>query len=129
MEDEAEEQRKRAATIVAPYRSGNMSRHHRVSSVPSHLYKKRNPPNERTQLIRRHSLMGETGAFSHDLRYVGSAPVAGGTILGIHNLAIVFPQFLVCFIFQINEGATESVSLDRNYFVRYLPYRRQGANP
>lgn len=23
-------------------------------------------------------------------------PVAGGTVLGIHNLAIVFPQFLVC---------------------------------
>ena len=24
-------------------------------------------------------------------------PVAGGTILGIHNLAIVFPQFIVRF--------------------------------
>lgn len=24
-------------------------------------------------------------------------PVAGGTILGIHNLAIVFPQFIVSF--------------------------------
>ena len=23
-------------------------------------------------------------------------PVAGGTVLGIHNLAIVFPQFAVC---------------------------------
>jgi len=23
-------------------------------------------------------------------------PVAGGTVLGIHNLAIVFPQFIVC---------------------------------
>ena len=26
-------------------------------------------------------------------------PVAGGTVLGIHNLAIVFPQFLVCCFF------------------------------
>ena len=26
---------------------------------------------------------------------VGTKPVAGGTILGIHNLAIVIPQFLV----------------------------------
>jgi len=25
-----------------------------------------------------------------------SRPVAGGTVLGIHNLAIVFPQFIVC---------------------------------
>lgn len=27
-----------------------------------------------------------------------SKPVAGGTILGIHNLAIVMPQFIVCII-------------------------------
>ncbi|KAF8341364.1 major facilitator superfamily domain-containing protein [Cantharellus anzutake] len=107
MEDEAEEQRKQAAT-VAPYRSRP---HHRVASVPSNLYKQRNQPNERTQLVRRHSLMGETGAFSHDLRYVGSAPVAGGTILGIHNLAIVFPQFLIAIIssaiFRITDRGLE----------------------
>ena len=27
-------------------------------------------------------------------------PVAGGTMLGIHNLAIVFPQFAVCFFYR-----------------------------
>jgi len=122
MEDEPEEQNQAAAvaaaattTIGAPYRNNDMGRrHYRVSSVPSHLNKKKTKnhhsapptsmptptPNERTQLVRRHSLMSETGAFSHDLRYVGSAPVvvAGGTILGIHNLAIVFPQFLIAII-------------------------------
>lgn len=29
------------------------------------------------------------------VEYSGSGPVAGGTIMGIHNLAIVFPQFIV----------------------------------
>lgn len=31
------------------------------------------------------------------MEYTGSGPVAGGTIMGIHNLAIVFPQFIVSF--------------------------------
>lgn len=51
--------------------------------------------NERTALIRRHSLMGSGGPVTNDLRYMGPEPVAGGTILGIHNLAIVLPQLLV----------------------------------
>lgn len=29
----------------------------------------------------------------------GTHPIAGGTILGIHNLAIVMPQFIVRYIF------------------------------
>lgn len=29
------------------------------------------------------------------MEYTGRGPVAGGTIMGIHNLAIVFPQFIV----------------------------------
>jgi len=33
-----------------------------------------------------------------DIGYVGTKPVAGGTILGIHNLAIVIPQFLIALI-------------------------------
>jgi len=49
--------------------------------------------NERQPLLRRRSYDGY-----HDT--VGDAvaepsPVAGGTVLGIHNLAIVFPQFIV----------------------------------
>ena len=99
MEEGAEEERRARATGAsinpATRNSERAPSHQRVASVPTLLHKHSAPLTERTQLIRRHSLMGETGAFSHDLRYVGSAPVAGGTILGIHNLAIVFPQFLV----------------------------------
>lgn len=39
--------------------------------------------------------MGAGGPVTNDLRYMGPEPVAGGTILGIHNLAIVTPQLLV----------------------------------
>jgi len=71
--------------------------HTRVLSTPDNLFRQGMPPTERTQLIRRHSMMGrdiETDPEG-EIGYVGPAPVAGGTILGIHNLAIVFPQFLV----------------------------------
>jgi solute carrier family 45 protein 1/2/4 len=50
---------------------------------------------ERAPLLHRRSL--------HELdvppeaEEVTSAPLAGGTILGIHNLAIVAPQFIVSF--------------------------------
>jgi solute carrier family 45 protein 1/2/4 len=50
-----------------------------------------NDINERTTLLRRNSLRvnyeAETGETPK--------PMAGGTVLGIHNLAIVFPQFIV----------------------------------
>lgn len=99
MEDSAEAA-KRARDTAATNAGGSRPFHQRVASVPAHMWNQnkptRGPVTERTALVRRHSIMGETGAFSHDLRYVGSAPVAGGTVLGIHNLAIVFPQFLVC---------------------------------
>lgn len=39
--------------------------------------------------------MGAGGPVTNDLRYMGPEPVAGGTILGIHNLAIVLPQLVV----------------------------------
>ena len=34
-------------------------------------------------------------------------PVAGGTVLGIHNLAIVFPQFIVCRLPSFGLSGTE----------------------
>jgi len=110
MEDAAEQARVARANGITPTvpplgaTGGSRPYHQRVASVPAHLWKQQqatSPATERTQLIRRHSIMGETGAFSHDLRYVGSAPVAGGTILGIHNLAIVFPQFVIAIISSI----------------------------
>jgi solute carrier family 45, member 1/2/4 len=45
--------------------------------------------------------------LNEDVEYAGSKP-AGGTIMGIHNLAIVFPQFLIAiiasFIFKMSEA-------------------------
>ena len=51
-------------------------------------------PTERTPLTRSWST-ADIGGAADDIEYTGSGPVAGGTIMGIHNLAIVFPQFLV----------------------------------
>ncbi|KAG8886526.1 hypothetical protein FRB97_003037 [Tulasnella sp. 331] len=50
------------------------------------------------RLIRRHSMVVMDDALEEDMGHVGTKPVAGGTILGIHNLAIVIPQFLVALI-------------------------------
>ena len=51
-------------------------------------------------------------------------PVAGGTVLGIHNLAIVLPQFIVCRLssfdpFPRNGSHSNCVFLG---FTRYKPY-------
>lgn len=52
----------------------------------------RRPPDERQPLVRRRSFDEyETGAEESD----SVAQMAGGTVLGIHNLAIVMPQFIV----------------------------------
>jgi len=48
--------------------------------------------NERQPLIRRRSYDEAV------LEGCGSVPVAGGTVLGIHNLAIVFPQFITALV-------------------------------
>jgi len=47
---------------------------------------------ERSPLLRRHSL------DEIDADVPEPEPVAGGTILGIHNLAIVFPQFIIALV-------------------------------
>lgn len=50
---------------------------------------------ERQPLLRRRRSFEE----HHDMLDVPSSePAAGGTILGIHNLAIVFPQFIVALV-------------------------------
>jgi len=70
------------------------------------------PPNrrangERQPLIRRHSL-DEYEAGPEDEEAESSVQTTGGTILGIHNLAIVMPQFIVALvtstIFRIVDG-------------------------
>lgn len=49
---------------------------------------------ERSPLARSYSTADIEGV-EESLNYKGSGPVAGGTVMGIHNLAIVFPQFIV----------------------------------
>lgn len=53
-------------------------------------------PDERTPLARSYSTADLDGA--NEMEYTGQGPVAGGTIMGIHNLAIVFPQFIASLI-------------------------------
>ncbi|KAJ4498619.1 MFS general substrate transporter [Lentinula lateritia] len=63
---------------------------------------------ERQPLLRRRSL-DELGNDAND-ESSPRTPVAGGTILGVHNLAIVMPQFVVAvvtsIIFRIADGNT-----------------------
>ena len=72
--------------------------HARAASTPIGPW--RSQPNsparfdERTPLSRSYST-ADLETVEESLEYKGSGPVAGGTIMGIHNLAIVFPQFIV----------------------------------
>lgn len=55
-------------------------------------------PDERRLLLDRPSVRRTYSAADMEtagIEYAPQGPVAGGTIMGIHNLAIVFPQFLV----------------------------------
>ncbi|KDN51096.1 hypothetical protein RSAG8_00725, partial [Rhizoctonia solani AG-8 WAC10335] len=90
--------------------------HNRVYSTPAHPVRRlaRSTsgvnPNERTVLLRRYSMnMTENEMYMTELNVEGSGDVAGGTILGIHNLAIVLPQFFVSIassiIFKIFDGS------------------------
>jgi solute carrier family 45, member 1/2/4 len=74
--------------------SASRPRHTRNASMPSQLWTLGSESDPRTPLLRRRSLIADIEDTSKEFE-VGTAPVAGGTILGIHNLAIVFPQFLV----------------------------------
>ncbi|THH32903.1 hypothetical protein EUX98_g1246 [Antrodiella citrinella] len=69
-----------------------------ISRRPSHSRTQSTPairpgPGERDPLLRRRRSFDEHNATTPDVD-----PVAGGTILGIHNLAIVFPQFIVAIV-------------------------------
>lgn len=63
---------------------------------------------ERQPLLRRWSFH-ESEAIVEDEDEIAATPLAGGTVLGIHNLAIVMPQFIVAlvtsFIFTLADGA------------------------
>nr|XP_019049930.1 solute carrier family 45, member 1/2/4 [Kwoniella bestiolae CBS 10118]OCF28860.1 solute carrier family 45, member 1/2/4 [Kwoniella bestiolae CBS 10118] len=57
-------------------------------------------PDERTPLTRSYSTADIENA-GESMEYTGSGPVAGGTIMGIHNLAIVFPQFIIAVVASV----------------------------
>ncbi|KZT62932.1 MFS general substrate transporter [Calocera cornea HHB12733] len=71
--------------------------HQRVMSTPARLHQQGHTT-DRTPLIRRHSLAEPTTLTDMQIDYASSQPAAGGTVLGIHNLAIVFPQFIVSLV-------------------------------
>ncbi|KAK0498608.1 hypothetical protein EDD18DRAFT_1158376 [Armillaria luteobubalina] len=88
--------------------------------IRSHTRTLSTPPrrivSERQPLLRTRSL----DEFEADEDEVPSeTPVAGGTILGVHNLAIVMPQFLISlvssFIFRVVDRSTEGDTSDVFY--------------
>lgn len=62
----------------------------------------------RPLMMRSYSTADLEGASAE---YIGQGPVAGGTIMGIHNLAIVLPQFIIALvasvIFKLADGDKE----------------------
>lgn len=81
-----------ATAVGAPTRN-----HFRNASSPTiHRWRNRRG-GEREPLIRRRSL----GPPGEENELAQAQPVAGGTVLGIHNLAIVMPQFLVSLLSRL----------------------------
>lgn len=65
--------------------------HFRNASFPAeHRWRR---PTERQPLLRQRSVGPELDTIEEAS---SEGAVAGGTVLGIHNLAIVLPQFIVC---------------------------------
>ncbi|EJU06217.1 MFS general substrate transporter [Dacryopinax primogenitus] len=118
MDDQSERNRKEdlnsASRASGPRdpESGLLARpgHARVVSTPARLYQQ-DEATDRTPLIRRHSI-AEPGPLSDmPMDYTSSQPAAGGTVLGIHNLAIVFPQFVVALVASAIFKAVDSVTV------------------
>lgn len=60
---------------------------------------------ERSRLLQRsYSTADLEGQHGESMAYTGPGKVAGGTVMGIHNLAIVFPQFIVGSISALQNG-------------------------
>ncbi|KAF5387983.1 hypothetical protein D9615_000522 [Tricholomella constricta] len=88
--------------------------HVRVLSTPPTM---RRPVDERQPLLRRRSFQ----AYEPSPEDAAVAPMAGGTVLGIHNLAIVMPQFVVALvtsaIFRIVDGAPPDAPTDGHTYL------------
>jgi hypothetical protein len=123
----------RVAAAVAGNNGSSTSRpgHSRVFSTPAHPVRRLGRtasgihPHERTALLRRYSMnMTEQEMNNTELNVEGSGDVAGGTILGIHNLAIVLPQFFVsppALCIQVSRLTTRAIGIDclQHYFQHF----------
>ncbi|KAL7419823.1 hypothetical protein Q5752_005739 [Cryptotrichosporon argae] len=102
-----------AARTLPPALAGYRPAHARAASTPAGPWRSQpaSPSrpaapavDERTPLARSFS----TADLEQAIDYTGSGPVAGGTVMGIHNLAIVFPQFIIAVvasvIFRLADG-------------------------
>lgn len=119
-----------ASTSTGP-RSASVLRstrplHARIASTPTINWRPAGgpqsaiEPNERTGLVRRHSMVDVLDSKEEEIVYESTQPVAGGTILGIHNLAIVVPQFLIALIssaiFRIADQSREPGAPEYVYY-------------
>lgn len=83
-------------------REGEPHESHNVAEGPRRPSRSRtmSTPSTRRQLTETEPLLRRRRSFGEHDADVNSpeeqTALAGGTILGIHNLAIVFPQFIVC---------------------------------
>lgn len=89
MDEEASETTSNNSNLANSSRPRRPSSRNRAISSPSFPS---DGPNEQQPLIRRRSFEDYEEVVEAD---GSTAPVTGGTILGIHNIAIVFPQFAV----------------------------------
>ena len=66
-------------------------------------------PERQPLLARATAALQSQNQEQHALGHVDrDKPVAGGTVLGIHNLAIVFPQFAVCYFPSCDPSCNQS---------------------
>ncbi|KAH6915329.1 major facilitator superfamily domain-containing protein [Coprinopsis sp. MPI-PUGE-AT-0042] len=96
----------KAEPAPPPPPSSRRPSHVRNLSTPARRPSVVNPAAERQPLLRRRSFDELDSALDADNDSIG--PLPGGTVLGIHNLAIVMPQFIVALatnvIFRLADG-------------------------
>lgn len=74
--------------------------HSRTLSTPAARRNSRQDQGERAPLLRRRRSFDQADTVPQE------EAAAGGTVLGIHNLAIVMPQFIVGTLTYISKGFT-----------------------
>jgi solute carrier family 45 protein 1/2/4 len=93
-----------ASRTGAPHSNSLGDSWHSQPSSPSRVRDSERGP----LMMRSYSTADLEGA---SVEYIGQGPVAGGTIMGIHNLAIVLPQFIIAIvasiIFKLADGGKD----------------------